>query len=116
MLKNRFEFIWDYLSHRSHIKGPHPCQPTGTLVFPESNRLSTHTKKGLWICDSEDQKGQSLMASPQDNDSLIRRDPGKKTSTTESIQRSRNNRITRGMMAGPIASTPQVNMVEFNSD
>ncbi|CAK6958067.1 probable ubiquitin carboxyl-terminal hydrolase MINDY-4 [Scomber scombrus] len=92
---------------RSHIKGPRPCQPTGTLVFPESNRLSTHTKKGLWICDSADQKGQLLMASPQDNDSLIRREPGKKTSTTESIQRSRNSRITRGMMAGPIASTPQ---------
>ncbi|KAM7388196.1 hypothetical protein PAMP_024388 [Pampus punctatissimus] len=70
--------------------------------------LSTHTQKGLvWTCGSEDQKGQQLMASLQNNDSLIRRDPEKKTCSTESIQRSRNNRIRRGMMAAPIASTPQ---------
>lgn len=92
---------------RSHIKGPRPNVPTGTLVFPESDGLSTHTQKGIWICDSRDQKGQSLRASLQDNDSLIRREPEKKTSITESIQRSRSNRITRGMMAGPIASTSQ---------
>lgn len=117
VLESWFEFIWNYLSHRSQIKGPRPCQPTNTLAFPGSDKLSTHTQKGLWICETENQKVQPLMASPQDNDSLIRREPGKKPSMTESIQRSRNNRITRGMMAGPIASTPQVaiNWIWLNS-
>ncbi|XP_034737799.1 probable ubiquitin carboxyl-terminal hydrolase MINDY-4 isoform X2 [Etheostoma cragini] len=50
---------------------------------------------------------QPPMASLQDNDSYIRREPEKKAPTTESTQRSRTNRIRRGMMAGPIASTSQ---------
>lgn len=59
------------------------------------------------------------MASLQNNDSLIRREPEKKTSSeiiTESFQGRRSNRIRRGMMAGPIASTTQVAIVKLNSD
>lgn len=43
------------------------------------------------------------MDSPQDNKSLIQKEPEKNTS--ETTQRSRTNRIRRGILAGPV---PQV--------
>ncbi|XP_068447868.1 probable ubiquitin carboxyl-terminal hydrolase MINDY-4 [Clinocottus analis] len=81
----------------SDIGQIYPSQPN-TSVLPETDRLSN---------DSEDHKRQPLMASLQDSDSFIRREPEKKTSTTEKTQRSRINRNRRGMIAGPIASPLQ---------
>lgn len=97
-----------YFSHRSDTGEVCPSQPLYASLFPETDRLSSQNLTGFWAYDSEDQKRQPLMASLQDNDSFIRREPEKKTSTTDSTQRSRTNRIRRGMMAGPIASTSQV--------
>ncbi|XP_028443283.1 probable ubiquitin carboxyl-terminal hydrolase MINDY-4 isoform X2 [Perca flavescens] len=88
---------------RSDIGEVCPSQPLYASLLPETDRPSSQNQ----TYDTEDKKGQPLMASLQDNDSLIRREPEKKTSTTESTQRSRINRIRRGMMAGPIASTSQ---------
>ncbi|XP_035508564.1 probable ubiquitin carboxyl-terminal hydrolase MINDY-4 isoform X1 [Morone saxatilis] len=92
---------------RSDIEEICPSQPVYTTLLPNSDRLSSHERTGLWAYDSEDQKGQSLVASLQDNESFIKREPEKKTCITESTQRSRTNRIRRGMMAGPIASSRQ---------
>ncbi|XP_039668113.1 probable ubiquitin carboxyl-terminal hydrolase MINDY-4 isoform X3 [Perca fluviatilis] len=95
--------ISKHVNLRSDIGEVCPSQPLYASLLPETDRLSSQNQ----TYDTEDQKGQPLMASLQDNDSLIRREPEKKTSTTESTQRSRTNRIRRGMMAGPIASTSQ---------
>ncbi|KAL7397319.1 hypothetical protein ABVT39_020108 [Epinephelus coioides] len=84
-----------------------PSQPIYTSLLPETDRLSSQNQTGFWAHDLEDEKGQTLMASLQDKESFMKREPEKKTSITESTQRSRTNRIRRGMMAGPIASTPQ---------
>ncbi|KAM6939406.1 putative ubiquitin carboxyl-terminal hydrolase MINDY-4 isoform 1-T1 [Lycodopsis pacificus] len=92
---------------RSDIGEICPSQPIYTSLLPETDGLSCQNQTGFWSCDSEDHKHQPRMASLQDNESFIRREPEKKTSTTESTQRSRNNRIRRGMTAGPIASTHQ---------
>ncbi|XP_042371467.1 probable ubiquitin carboxyl-terminal hydrolase MINDY-4, partial [Plectropomus leopardus] len=84
-----------------------PSQPTYTSLLLETDRLSSQNQTSFWAYDSEDQKSQPQMTSLQDKESFIRREPEKKTFITESTQRSRTNRIRRGMMAGPIASTPQ---------
>ncbi|XP_034387061.1 probable ubiquitin carboxyl-terminal hydrolase MINDY-4 [Cyclopterus lumpus] len=84
-----------------------PSQPMHTSLLPETDRLSSQNKTGFRSHHSEDHKLQPLIASVQDNESFIRRESEKKTSTTESTQRSKMNRIRRGMIAGPIASTLQ---------
>uniref|UniRef100_A0A8C3B247 Ubiquitin carboxyl-terminal hydrolase MINDY n=1 Tax=Cyclopterus lumpus TaxID=8103 RepID=A0A8C3B247_CYCLU len=85
-----------------------PSQPMHTSLLPETDRLSSQNKTGFRSHHSEDHKLQPLIASVQDNESFIRRESEKKTSTTESTQRSKMNRIRRGMIAGPIASTLQI--------
>ncbi|KAA8589595.1 hypothetical protein FQN60_012960 [Etheostoma spectabile] len=72
---------------------------TTAYVISKHVKLSSDIEE---VCPS-----QPPMASLQDNDSYIRREPEKKAPTTESTQKSRTNRIRRGMMAGPIASTSQ---------
>ncbi|XP_068563482.1 probable ubiquitin carboxyl-terminal hydrolase MINDY-4 isoform X3 [Cebidichthys violaceus] len=99
--------ISKHIKLRSDIGEICPSQPIYTSLLPETGGLSSQNQTGFWSCDSEDHKQQPLMASLQDNESFIRREPEKKTSTTESTQRSRINRIRRGMIAGPIASTLQ---------
>ncbi|XP_070817819.1 probable ubiquitin carboxyl-terminal hydrolase MINDY-4 [Chaetodon trifascialis] len=85
---------------RSDIEEIYPSQPMHTSLLPETDRMPSHNQRGIWVCDSEDHKGQPMVPSLQDKESFIRREP-------ESTQRSRPNRIIRGMMAGPIASTAQ---------
>ncbi|XP_026201038.1 probable ubiquitin carboxyl-terminal hydrolase MINDY-4 [Anabas testudineus] len=70
-------------------------EPTYTSLLPETKRLSSHNQTSFY----EELKGQAQISSFQDNE--------KKTQSKESIQKSRTNRIRRGMMAGPIANTPQ---------
>ncbi|XP_044056112.1 probable ubiquitin carboxyl-terminal hydrolase MINDY-4 isoform X2 [Siniperca chuatsi] len=96
-----------HIKSSSDIEEICPSQPIYTSLLPETDRLSSHNQSGFWAYDSEDLKGQPLGASLQDNESFVRRELEKKTSITESTQRSRTNRIRRGMMAGPIACTPQ---------
>ncbi|XP_029989038.1 probable ubiquitin carboxyl-terminal hydrolase MINDY-4 isoform X2 [Sphaeramia orbicularis] len=69
---------------RSHVEKSCPSQPT--LLLLKTERISTHN--------------QNPMASPQDNESS-------RTPVTDGIQKSRSSRIRRGMMPGPIASTPE---------
>ncbi|XP_059198070.1 probable ubiquitin carboxyl-terminal hydrolase MINDY-4 isoform X2 [Centropristis striata] len=95
--------IRKHVKLRSDIEETSASKPTSSL--PETERLSCQNQSGIWGYDSEDQRGQPLITSLQNNESFIRREPERKI--TESTQRSRTNRIRRGMMAGPIASTPQ---------
>ncbi|KAK5907242.1 hypothetical protein CesoFtcFv8_005114 [Champsocephalus esox] len=74
---------------------------------PETDPLSSHYQTGFWAYDLEEQKDQPLRASLHDNERLTRSETEKQILITESTQRSRSNRIRRGMMAGPIASTAQ---------
>lgn len=97
-----------YLFHRSDIGEIGPSQPIHTSLLPETDRLSSQNTTGFRSQYSEDQKLQPPMASVQDNESFIKREAEKKTSTTEGTQRSRMNRIRRGVIAGPISSTLQV--------
>ncbi|XP_073331951.1 probable ubiquitin carboxyl-terminal hydrolase MINDY-4 isoform X3 [Pagrus major] len=92
---------------RSEIEEICLSQPVDTSLLPETDRLPSHSQTGFWAYDSEYQQGQPLDASLHNNDSFIRKEPEKKISITESTQKGRTNRIRRGMMAGPIASTPQ---------
>nr|XP_020452401.1 probable ubiquitin carboxyl-terminal hydrolase FAM188B isoform X2 [Monopterus albus] len=80
--------------------------PSRCSLLPKTDGLSIN-QMGFCASDSEVQKGQPLMVSVQDTESLIGREPEKKTLVTQSNQRSRTGRIRRGMMTGPIASIPQ---------
>lgn len=74
----------------------------------EADSLPRNNQTHLRACDSEDHKGHPLLAPLPDNKSVLRRESEHKTLINESTQRSKTNRIRRGMMAGPIASTSQV--------
>ncbi|XP_071343994.1 probable ubiquitin carboxyl-terminal hydrolase MINDY-4 isoform X2 [Trachinotus anak] len=99
--------ISKHIRLRSDIEETSPSQPTYTSLLPETDNLSSNNQTGCWAYHSGDHKGYPLLAPVQDNESIMKREPEKKTPITESTQRSRTNRIRRGMMAGPIASTPQ---------
>ncbi|XP_020494575.2 probable ubiquitin carboxyl-terminal hydrolase MINDY-4 [Labrus bergylta] len=73
----------------------------------ETDVLSSPSPTGFQAYESDDKQIQPLLSSAQDNEGMMKREPEKRTSTAESTQRSRNNRIRRGMMAGPVASTSQ---------
>uniref|UniRef100_A0A3P8W6A8 Ubiquitin carboxyl-terminal hydrolase MINDY n=1 Tax=Cynoglossus semilaevis TaxID=244447 RepID=A0A3P8W6A8_CYNSE len=73
----------------------------------EADSLPRNNQTHLRACDSEDHKGHPLLAPLPDNKSVLRRESEHKTLINESTQRSKANRIRRGMMAGPIASTSQ---------
>ncbi|XP_010730743.3 probable ubiquitin carboxyl-terminal hydrolase MINDY-4 [Larimichthys crocea] len=88
---------------RSDIEDIYPPQPIFAPLLPETDRLSGRSQTGFWAGDPKD---QPLVDTLQDSKSFIRREP-EKISITESTHKSRTNRIRRGMMAGPIASTPQ---------
>ncbi|XP_056132879.1 probable ubiquitin carboxyl-terminal hydrolase MINDY-4 [Lampris incognitus] len=80
--------------------------PHCILSLPETDRLSTRHQIGVWSEDSEGQRGQQPVANIQENERFIRRD-AENTAVSESSYRNRANRIRRGMMAGPIASSSQ---------
>ncbi|XP_069378082.1 probable ubiquitin carboxyl-terminal hydrolase MINDY-4 isoform X1 [Paralichthys olivaceus] len=92
---------------RSDVEEFPPFQTTYTSSLPETDSLHSNNQTCFLTYDSEDHKGHPLLAPAQDTESFMRREPEKKTTITESTQRSKTNRIRRGMMAGPIASSPQ---------
>ncbi|XP_029286258.1 probable ubiquitin carboxyl-terminal hydrolase MINDY-4 [Cottoperca gobio] len=98
--------ISKHVKLRSNIGDICSSKPIYTSLFPETDTLSSQNQTGFWSCDLQEQKGQPLVASLNNNEHFIRTEPDKKA-ITESTQRSRANRTRRGMMAGPIASTPQ---------
>ncbi|XP_030583406.1 probable ubiquitin carboxyl-terminal hydrolase MINDY-4 isoform X2 [Archocentrus centrarchus] len=87
---------------RFDITGMFPSQPTNTSLMPAKERKSSNDQTGFWGHTLEVQKDRPLMASLQDDKRLIQREPEKSTSISEIAQRSRSNRIRRGMLSGPI--------------
>ncbi|XP_077390341.1 putative ubiquitin carboxyl-terminal hydrolase MINDY-4 isoform X2 [Festucalex cinctus] len=87
-----------------HIKLRSTSPPQGSVLSLDGERLMNHSETRSWLLD---ENGQSKMASMRDNYRLTMSEPEKKPSVNEVIQRSRPNRVRRGMMAGPIASTLQ---------
>ncbi|KAG8003708.1 putative ubiquitin carboxyl-terminal hydrolase MINDY-4 [Nibea albiflora] len=96
-------FVSKHAKLRSDIEEIYPPQPIFAPLLPETDRLSGCSQTGFWAGDPKDQR---LVDTLHDSKSSIRREP-EKLSVTESTQKSRTNRMRRGMMAGPIASTPQ---------
>uniref|UniRef100_A0A8C6U2U5 Ubiquitin carboxyl-terminal hydrolase MINDY n=1 Tax=Neogobius melanostomus TaxID=47308 RepID=A0A8C6U2U5_9GOBI len=82
-------------SLRSHLEETKPSQTT--LLLPDKPEKAPHNQSSL---TAHDQKGQALMAS-QDNEHF-------RVPVTESTKRNKTSRIRRGMMPGPIASSPEV--------
>ncbi|KAM9384082.1 putative ubiquitin carboxyl-terminal hydrolase MINDY-4 [Pholidichthys leucotaenia] len=87
---------------RSDMIGSFLSQSTHSPLLQEKDRLSTSNQTSFCVCGSEEQKYKPLVASLQDNNCLMKREPEKNASVTKTTQRSRTNRIRRGMLAAPI--------------
>ncbi|CAN9500396.1 unnamed protein product [Ophioblennius macclurei] len=81
--------------------GQEICTSKATDKSPlaEKSRLSSRNKTDFQTFDLKD---QSLIAFLQDGESVIQKGVEKNAFILETPQRSRTNRIRRGMMAGPI--------------
>nr|XP_040040370.1 probable ubiquitin carboxyl-terminal hydrolase MINDY-4 [Gasterosteus aculeatus aculeatus] len=95
------------IKSRSDTREIRPSQSTLTSLLPKTDRAPSLNHTEDPSCDSEAYKHQPLTAALRNNESVLRREAEKTTSTTESTQRTRINRTRRGMIAGPIASTLQ---------
>ncbi|KAL4000546.1 hypothetical protein ACER0C_008317 [Sarotherodon galilaeus] len=85
---------------RLDITATFPSQATNASLMPANDRKSSNDQTGFRGPDLGVQKDHPVMDSPQDNKSLIQKEPEKNTS--ETTQRSRTNRIRRGILAGPV--------------
>ncbi|XP_029551455.1 probable ubiquitin carboxyl-terminal hydrolase MINDY-4 isoform X1 [Salmo trutta] len=89
------------------------CPPHGTLSSLEvSDTPSTTTQRSFWShsLSSEGQQDRQPVPSFLDNDSAAKRESFSDKNTvvtTESTHKNKTSRLRRGMMAGPIASSPQ---------
>lgn len=90
------------------------CPPHGTLSSLEvSDTPPTTTQRSFWShsLSSEGQQDRQPVPSFLDNDSAAKRESFSDKNTvvtTESSHKNKSSRLRRGMMAGPIASSPQV--------
>ncbi|XP_006803419.1 probable ubiquitin carboxyl-terminal hydrolase MINDY-4 [Neolamprologus brichardi] len=85
---------------RLDITATFPSQATNASLMPANDRKSSNSQTGFWGPDLGVQKDHPAMDSLQDKTSLIQKEPEKNTS--ETTQRSRTNRIRRGILAGPV--------------
>lgn len=85
---------------RLDITATFPSQATNASLMPANDRKSSNDQTGFRGPDLGVQKDHLVMDSPQDNKSLIQKEPEKNTS--ETTQRSTTNRIRRGILAGPV--------------
>lgn len=70
---------------------------------PEKNTRSNQNQSGTKLYS--DNQAVPLLV---ENENFIRSDTEKRSSFSDVNQKSRNNRVRRGMMAGPVATTTQV--------
>lgn len=89
--------------HRLDITATFPSQATNASLMPANDRKSSNNQTGFRGPDLGVQQDHPAMDSLQDKKSLIQEEPEKTTS--ETTQRSRTNRIRRGILVGPV---PQV--------
>ncbi|XP_041745692.1 probable ubiquitin carboxyl-terminal hydrolase MINDY-4 isoform X1 [Coregonus clupeaformis] len=89
------------------------CSSHGTLSsFEASNTPPTTTQRSIWShsLSSEGQQDRQPVPSFLDNDSSAKRESFSDKNTvvtTESTNKNKTSRLRRGMMAGPVASSPQ---------
>uniref|UniRef100_A0A668AT57 Ubiquitin carboxyl-terminal hydrolase MINDY n=1 Tax=Myripristis murdjan TaxID=586833 RepID=A0A668AT57_9TELE len=80
------------------------CSSQGIKSLPATDTPSTHNQTDFWRDCSESRKELPLNTPFHGTESFTGRESERKT---ESTQKIRTNRTRRGMMAAPIASTPQ---------
>lgn len=85
---------------RLDITATFPSQAKNASLMPANDRKSSNSQTGFQGPDLGVQKDHPAMDSLQDKKSLIQKEPEKNTS--ETTQRSRTNRIRRGILAGPV--------------
>ncbi|XP_051930355.1 probable ubiquitin carboxyl-terminal hydrolase MINDY-4 [Hippocampus zosterae] len=95
----------DHIKLRPQDKGASPN--ARVLLSLDGERFMKHSETGSRLNALADENGQSKVASRHDHNRLTMSEPEKKPPINEVVQRSRPNRVRRGMMAGPIASTLQ---------
>ncbi|KAM8873979.1 putative ubiquitin carboxyl-terminal hydrolase MINDY-4 isoform 2-T2 [Spinachia spinachia] len=100
---NTAPVISKHIKSRSDTGEVYPSQPTHTSLFPKTDREPGRNPTE----DSEAYKHKPTMAASRNDESVLKREAERNTSTTENTQRTRTNRTRRGMIAGPIASTLQ---------
>ncbi|XP_029939020.1 probable ubiquitin carboxyl-terminal hydrolase MINDY-4 [Salarias fasciatus] len=84
---------------RSAVQETCASKSTNKSPLPEKCWLSSHNQTDILTLDLKD---RSLVTFLQDSESFIQKEPEKNAFIIETPQRSRTNRIRRGMMAGPI--------------
>lgn len=109
-IKRLFNFSVIYLFFSADMEEICQSQPVYASSLPEKDTQSNHNETG-----DKSFSGKQAVSLLVDNEKFIRTDPEKKTSFTNGTQKSRNNRVRRGMMAGPIANTTKVMKCLFSS-
>uniref|UniRef100_A0A672JSR2 Ubiquitin carboxyl-terminal hydrolase MINDY n=1 Tax=Salarias fasciatus TaxID=181472 RepID=A0A672JSR2_SALFA len=98
--KNKVSLTFGYWPFgKSAVQETCASKSTNKSPLPEKCWLSSHNQTDILTLDLKD---RSLVTFLQDSESFIQKEPEKNAFIIETPQRSRTNRIRRGMMAGPI--------------
>lgn len=98
-IKRLFNISVIHLFFSADMEETCQSQPVYSSSLPEKDTQSSH---------NETFSGKQAVSLLVDNEKFTRTDAEKKTSFADGTQKSRNNRVRRGMMAGPIANTTKV--------
>lgn len=109
-IKRLFNFSVIYLFFSADMEEICQSQPVYSSSLSEKDTLSNHNEIG-----GKSLSGKQAVSLLVDSEKFTRTDAEKKTSFTDGSQKSRNNRVRRGMMAGPIANTTEVMNCLFSS-
>lgn len=108
-IKRLFNFTVIYLFFSADMEKICQSQPVYSSSQPVKDTQSSHNETG-----GKSFSGKQAVSLLVDNDKFARTD-AEKNSFTNGTQKSRNNRVRRGMMAGPIANTTKVMNCLFSS-
>lgn len=101
-IKRLFNFSVIYLFFSADMEEICQSQP----VY--SSSLAKDTQSNDSEIGGKSLSGKQAVSLLVDNEKFARTNTEKKTSFSDGTQKSRNNRVRRGMMAGPIANTTKV--------
>lgn len=110
LIKRLFNFSVLHLFFSADVEEFCQSQPVYSSSLSEKDTQSNHNETGGKAFSGK--QAASLLV---DNGKFTRTDAEKKTSFTDGTQKSRSNRVRRGMMAGPIANTSKVMNSLFSS-
>lgn len=109
-IKRLFNFSLINLFFSADTEEIRQSQPVYSPSLPEKDTQSSHNEIG-----GKSFFGKEAVSLLVDNEKFTTADAEKNSSFTDGIQKSRNNRVRRGMMAGPIANTTKVMNCLFSS-